>query len=213
MDNLSMKDFFSWRKSSLKRCWGLWRTSRYCLHFNSCAWSNHVQAFNMSSCSCRCLFFGGGGIVFLHAIKHESFRMQTFSSVRLRSCFKVPANPNCFQPLCSCSFLALCERWRSDVDFCNPGSVYFLFPILKNWRHMHWVFVSVCDPDATQADSFKFSPLPNLRCIFLCPEFTKPPLSVSAWRISEQKKKKCTSIFVHLCNNEYLCIFLFCAIK
>lgn len=63
----------------------------------------------MSSCSCRCLFFGGGGIVFLHAIKHESFRMQTFSSVRLRSCFQVPANANCFQPLCSCIM------WKVEV--------------------------------------------------------------------------------------------------
>lgn len=74
---------------------------------------------------------------------------------------------------------------------------------------MHWVFVCVCDLDVNRADSSSCL-LQTFDASSSCPEITKPLLSVSAWRIFEQKKEMykyfCTCVM-----NIYA--FLFCAIK
>lgn len=109
-----------------------------------------------------------------------------------------------FQPL----VLAFCERWRPEFDFCNPVCV-LLFPLLKNWWHMHWVFVSVCDPDVNRADSFEFSsplhlPLPWIHqtsAICVCLE--------NIWT----KKRRNVQVFLDTSVMNIYALFLFRAIK
>lgn len=124
-----------------------------------------------------------------------SFRIQTFS-------FPSQSTLNVFS-LLFLQFLWFCERWRAFLFFFAIQSVYFCF-LFKNWWHMHWVFVCVCDLDVNRADlsscllqtfdaSSSALKSPNLCYLCLLGEYLN------------KKKKKCTSIFVHLCN-EYLCI-------
>lgn len=129
-------------------------------------------------------------VVILHAIRHE-FSIQTFSfpsqptlnvfSLLLLVSFDCVKGGDlnfyfAIQSLCTFCFLFL----RTD-DICT--GYLFVFVILM-WTEQIRVLVSS---------------RPSMYLPSSCPEITKPLLSVSAWRIFEQKKE------MYMCN-EYLCI-------
>lgn len=183
MDNRCMKEFvLLWSAlMNVVRCRGYWQTSRYCLRFQTCARrANHAQAFTRLAALFAVFIFFLGGVVYCACIKLWGVH----KSICLVICACVDMTPG---PSKHKYFIVL-----------YSCSLSISFSLITNWW---WHALVICFSVWFPKEFSKLS-------ILLYPDLTKPPVSVSALRIFEQKKdRKMYNVFVRLCNNEYLCIF------